>query len=207
MKILTIGLTTAAVALFGVLAAPSVHADAVKDQAKYDTQTQVEIIDSPVSDVANLTLIHVPEKYNFKTKLQAIQAIQAKGGYILEGGVVEEDANITVFNDKSSQDWSVKASIEDNKLNTKSEKTASEKTAIVTNFKINGQDLMGENAKQIVHESEGTKTKDNNTGNLSKEVTNEGLSVSFTNEKGDLKAGDILTGKVHYQLSNTPDAK
>ncbi|RXE75221.1 hypothetical protein [Enterococcus durans] len=195
MKILTIGLTTAAVALFGVLAAPSVHADAVKDQAK-DTQTQVEIIDSPDSDVANLTLIHVPEKYKFETKLQA------SGEYILKGGVVEKDANITVFNDKSTQDWSVKASIEESTLSTESGKTAT-----VTNFKINGQDLMGENANQIVHKSEGTKTIDNNTGNLSKEVTNEGLSVSFTKEKGDLKAGDTLTGKVHYQLFNTPDAK
>lgn len=194
MKILTIGLTTAAVALFGVLAAPSVHADAVKDQAK-DTQTQVKIIDSPDSDVANLTLIHVPENYEFKTKPQA------SGEYILKGGVVEKDANITVFNDKSTQDWSVKASIEDT-LSTKSGKTAT-----VKNFKINGQDLMGENANQIVHKSEGAKTSDNNTGNLSKEVTNEGLSVSFTKEKGDLKAGDILTGKVHYQLFNTPDAK
>lgn len=195
MKILTIGLTTAAVALFGVLAAPSVHADAVKDQAK-DTQTQVEIIDSPDSDVANLTLIHVPEKYKFETKLQA------SGEYILKGGVVEKDANITVFNDKSTQDWSVKASIEESTLSTESGKTAT-----VKNFKINGQDLMGENANQIVHKSEGTKTIDNNTGNLSKEVTNEGLSVSFTKEKGDLKAGDTLTGKVHYQLFNTPDAK
>lgn len=195
MKILTIGLTTAAVALFGVLAAPSVHADAVKDQAK-DTQTQVKIIDSPDSDVANLTLIHVPENYEFKTKLQA------SGEYILKGVVVEKDANITVFNDKSTQDWSVKASIEESTLSTKSGKTAT-----VKNFKINGQDLMGENANQIVHKSEGAKTSDNNTGNLSKEVTNEGLSVSFTKEKGDLKAGDILTGKVHYQLFNTPDAK
>ncbi len=195
MKISTIGLTTAAVALFGVLAAPSVHADAVKDQAK-DTQTQVEIIDSPDSDVANLTLIHVPEKYKFETKLQA------SGEYILKGGVVEKDANITVFNDKSTQDWSVKASIEESTLSTESGKTAT-----VTNFKINEQDLMGENANQIVHKSEGTKTIDNNTGNLSKEVTNEGLSVSFTKEKGDLKAGDTLTGKVHYQLFNTPDAK
>lgn len=194
MKILTIGLTTAAVALFGVLAAPSVHADAVKDQAK-DTQTQVEIIDSPDSDVANLTLIHVPEKYNFETKLQA------SGKYILKGDVVEKDANITVFNDKSTQDWSVKASIEETLS------TQHGQTATVTNFQINGQDLMGENANQIVHKSEGNKTSDNNTGNLSKAVTNEGLSVSFTNEKGDLKAGDILTGKVHYQLFNTPDAK
>lgn len=195
MKILTIGLTTAAVALFGVLAAPSVHADAVKDLAK-DTQTEVKIIDSPDSAVANLTLIHVPEKYMFETKLQA------NGLYTLTGGVVEKDANITVFNDKSTQDWSVKASIEDT-LSTLS--TGSAKTATVTDFKINEQDLMGQKANQIVHKSEGT--NDKNTGNLSKEVTKGGLRVSFINGKGDLKAGDILTGKVHYQLFNTPDAK
>ena len=195
MKISTIGLTTAAVALFCVLAAPSVHADAVKDQAK-DTQTQVEIIDSPDLDVANLELIHVPKLYKFKTKLQA------NGAYSLDVGVVEKDANITVFNDKSSQAWSVKASIEKNTLSTKSGKNAT-----VTHFKINGQDLMGEDANQIVDKSEGNKTIDNNTGNLSKEVTNEGLSVVFTNEKGDLKAGDTLTGKVLYQLFNIPVAK
>lgn len=195
MKISTIGLTTAAVALFGVLAAPSVHADAVKDQAK-DTQTQVKIIDSPDSDVANLELIRVPEQYNFETKLKA------GGEYSLTGKEVEGDPNITVFNDKSTQDWSVKAFIENNTLSTESGKTAT-----VTNFKINEKDLMGENANQIVHKSEGTKTIDKNTGNLSKEVTNGGLSVSFTNGKGDLKAGDTLKGKVHYQLFNTPDAK
>ncbi|MDT2559250.1 hypothetical protein P7D19_10780 [Lactococcus petauri] len=195
MKISTIGLTTAAVALFGVLAAPSVHAATVNDQAK-DTQTQVEIIDSPISDVANLELIHVPEHYNFETKLKA------RGEYILTGKEVTGDANITVFNDKSTQDWSVKASIEDT-LSTLS--TGSAKTATVTDFKINEQDLMGQKANQIVHKSEGT--KDKNTGNLSKEVTKGGLSVSFINGKGDLKAGDILTGKVHYQLFNTPNAQ
>lgn len=198
MKISTIGLTTAAVALFGVLAAPSVHADAVNTDQAQETHTQVKIINSPDSDVANLKLIHVPENYNFETKLQA------NGKYTLTGGVVEKDANITVFNDKSTQNWSVKASIEDT-LSTLS--TGSAKTATVTDFQINGQDLMGENANQIVHKSEEAKTVDNNTGNLSKEVTNQGLSVSFTNEKGDLKAGDTLTGTVHYQLFNTPDAK
>lgn len=196
MKISTIGLTTAAVALFCVLAAPSVHADAVQDQAK-DTQTQVTIIDSPPQDVANLKLIHVPEQYNFKIKLQD------NGAYSLDGDVYEKDANITVFNDKSTQNWSVKAFIEEYTLSS----TESGKTATVTNFKINHQDLMGEHANQIVHKSEENKTNDNNTGNLSKKVTKEGLSVSFTKGKGDLKAGDILTGKVHYQLFNTPDAK
>lgn len=195
MKLSTIGLTTAAVALLGVLAAPVVHAAEVPGEAK-DTQTQVKIIDSPDPDSAVLKLMHVPEQYKFETKLQA------SGAYSLNGSVVEKDANITVFNDKSTQDWSVKATIEDTTLSTESGKTAT-----VTNFKINGQDLMGENANQIVHKSEVTKTIDNNTGNLSKEVTNDGLSVSFNNEKGDLKAGDTLTGKVHYQLFNTPDAK
>ena len=195
MKLSTISLTTAAVALLGVLAAPAAHAAEVPGEAK-DTQTQVKIIDSPDPDPAVLKLMHVPEQYNFETKLQA------SGEYSLNGGIVEKDANITVFNDKSTQDWSVKATIEDTTLSTESGKTAT-----VTNFKINGQDLMGENANQIVHKSEATKTIDNNTGNLSKEVTNDGLSVSFNNEKGDLKAGDTLTGKVHYQLFNTPDAK
>lgn len=196
MKLTTIGLTTATVALLGVLAAaPVVLAAEVPDEAK-DTQTQVKIIDNPDPNLAVLKLVHVPEQYKFETKLQPT------GEYTLNGGVVEKDSKITVFNDKSIQDWSVKASIDDTTLSTESGKTAT-----VTNFKINGQDLMGESANQIMHKSEVNKTVDNNTGNLSKEVTNDGLSVSFNNEKGDLKAGDTLTGKVHYQLFNTPDAQ
>jgi len=195
MKLSIISLTTAAVALLGVLAAPAAHAAEVPDGAK-DTQTQVKIIDNPDPDPAVLKLMHVPEQYKFETKLQST------GEYTLSGGVVEKDAKITVFNDKSTQDWSVKASIDNTTLSTESGKTAT-----VTDFKINGQDLMGENANQIVHKSEANKTADNNTGNLSKKVTNDGLNVSFNNEKGDLKAGDTLNGTVHYQLFNTPDAK
>lgn len=195
MKLATLGLATASLALLGVLAAPAVHAAEVPGESK-DTQTQVKIIDSPDPDPAVLKLVHVPEQYQFETK------VQPNGAYSLNGGVVKQDNKITVFNDKSTQDWSVKASIDDTKLSTESGKTAT-----VTGFKINGQDLMGENANQIVHKSEATKTVDNNTGNLSKEVTNDGLSVTFNNEKEDLKAGDTLTGTVHYQLFNTPDAK
>lgn len=195
MKLSTLGLSIASMVLLGVLEVPVAHAAEVPGESK-DTQIQVKIIDSPDPDSAVLKLIHVPEQYQFETKLQS------NGEYSLKGGVVKEDNKITVFNDKSTQDWSVKASIDDTKLSTKSGKTAT-----VTGFKINGQDLMGENANQIVHKSEATKTIDNNTGNLSKEVTNDGLSVTFNNEKHDLKSGDTLTGKVNYQLFNTPDAK
>lgn len=194
MKILTIGLTTATVGILALASAPVVHAAEVPGEAK-DTQTQVHIIDSPAPDPAILKLVHVPEQYNFETQLQAT------GEYTLLGGVVEKDSKITVFNNKSTQDWSVKASINNTTL-----RTESGKTATVTNFKINGQDLMGENANQIVSKSAIIKTVDNNTGYLSKEVTNNGLSVSFNNEKGDLKVGDTLTGQVHYQLFDTPDA-
>lgn len=83
MKLSTIGLTTAAVALLGVLAAPAAHAAEVPGEAK-DTQTQVKIIDSPDPDPAVLKLMHVPEQYNFETKLQA------SGEYSLNGGVVEK---------------------------------------------------------------------------------------------------------------------
>ncbi|MFG5501915.1 hypothetical protein ACFJYO_16115, partial [Enterococcus faecalis] len=78
MKLSTIGLTTAAVALLGVLAAPAAHAAEVPGEAK-DTQTQVKIIDSPDPDPAVLKLMHVPEQYNFETKLQA------SGEYSLNG--------------------------------------------------------------------------------------------------------------------------
>ncbi|MFS0953673.1 hypothetical protein ACFC37_03035 [Enterococcus durans] len=195
MKLATLGLTTTSVVLLGGLLAPAVHAAEVPGEAK-DTQTYVNIIDSPDPDPAVLKLIHVPEQYQFETK------IQSNGEYSLTGGVVKKENKITVFNDKSTQDWSVKASIDDTKLT-----TATGKIATVIGFKINGQSLMGQNTNQIVHKSEANKTIQNNTGNISKEVKNDGLSVEFNNEKHDLKAGDVLTGKVHYQLFNTPNAK
>lgn len=43
---------------------------------------------------------------------------------------------------------------------------------------------MGEHANQIVHKSDEIKNSANNTGNLSKEVTKGGLSVSFNKAKG-----------------------
>lgn len=193
MKISTIGLTAATVALLGVLAAPAVHAAEVKGEAK-DTQTQVNIIDSP--DPAILKLTHVPEQYKFETKLQST------GEYSLNGGVVSKDVNMTVFNDKSTQDWSLKASVDDTVLTTKDGRKSE-----VTGFKINGQSLMGADANQNVYQAAKVKTIDNNTGNISKKVTNEGLSISFNNAAKNLKAGDVLTGKVHYQLYDTPDIK
>lgn len=195
MNISQLGITAAALGLLVTTAAPMVNADQVPGESQ-DTKTQVSIIDTPAPDPANLKLIHVPDQYNFETKLQA------SGQYSLDGGVIEKDGNITVFNDKSIQDWSVKASIDDTKL-----VTDSGKIATVTNFKINGQDLMGQNANQVVYQSETNKTIENNTGNMSKEVKKEGLSISLNNEKHDLKSGDVLKGKVNYQLFNTPSAK
>ncbi|MCI1903370.1 MAG: hypothetical protein LKJ03_04740 [Enterococcaceae bacterium] len=187
---------TTALGLLGVLAlGTTVHATEVPSESK-DTNTQVKIIDSPDPDPAVLKLVHVPEEYNFETKLNA------DGNYQIDGGVAKDDRNITVFNDKAAQDWSVKASLASDLL-----LTDSGKKATVTEFKINGQSLMGQSANQIVHKAEATKTIANNTGNISKAITDEGLSVTFNNEKHDLKAGDILTGTIHYQLYNTPDAK
>lgn len=195
MKLSIFSFTTISVTFLGIMAvvSPGVHATEVTSESK-DTTTEVKIIDSP--DPAVLKLTHVPEHYKFETKLKS------NGAYQINGGVVGVNKNITVFNDKSTQEWSVKTFIENTQLS-----TATGKTATVTGFKINGQSLMGENVNQIVHKSEATKTLDNNTGNISKDVTNDGLSIEFNNEKHDLKTGDILTGKIHYQLYNTPDIK
>lgn len=196
MKLTTLGMTTATLSLLGTLSIGAVaHAQEISNEAK-DTNTQIKLIDSPDPDPSVLKLMHVPEQYNFETKLNA------DGAYVINGGSISDDKTLIVFNDKSTQDWSVKASIADTEL-----ATASGKTATVTAFKINGQDLMGENANQIIFKSEENKTSDNNTGTLSKVVTGDDLSVEFSNANRDLKAGDILTGKVHYQLFNTPDAK
>lgn len=194
-KKLVIGLTgLTIVSLGGGVALTTVHADKVPGEDK-TTATEVTIIDSPDNN-GTLKLIHVPEKYSFATKLQST------GQYTITGATVTNDANITIFNDKSSQDWSVKASIDNTELSTKDGKKAT-----VTGFKINGQSLMGENANQVVYNAASDKTEANNTGWLSKVVTNDGLSVSFNNATHDLKAGDVLTGTVNYSLYNTPNAK
>lgn len=194
MKFTSLSITSLVVSLTVAGMCSVAHAAEVKDEEK-DSQTQVSIVDSPDSDKAVLKLIAVPDQYKFETKSNS------NGSYQIQGGTVSSNKNITVFNDKLKQTWSVKASVEDTIL-----KTASNKKATVTGFKINGQELMGEKATQIVHKSAEKPTLDNNTGYISKEVTNDGLSITFNNEKNDLKAGDVLNGTIHYQLYDTPSA-
>lgn len=195
MKLSTIGLSTATAALLGVLAvAPAAHATEIKDQAK-DTNTQVTIVDDPNPGPGSLLLTHVPDKYEFNTKLSDKE-------YSINGSLNKENDKITIFNTSSKQEWSVKADVVDKTLT-----TSDNKTATVTGFKINGQDLMGEKANKIVHKSAEKPDEKNNTGHISKEVTKDGLSISFSDKDNALKAGDVLTGKVHYQLFNTPNAE
>lgn len=194
MKFLKSSIVLMAVSVVGTsLIGVAANAANVPNEEK-DSNTEVSFTDSTDPD-AVLKLIHVPDVYKFETKLDA------SGTYSITGGIVENDRNITVFNDKSTQEWSVKASIVNDQL------LGNSKAATVTAFQIDGVDLMGASATGIVHRSNVAPDVINNTGQISKPVSDAGLQIEFNNANMDLKAGDVLTGTVHYQLFNTPDAQ
>ncbi|MGM9904553.1 hypothetical protein A5844_000918 [Enterococcus sp. 10A9_DIV0425] len=194
MKFLKSSIVLMAVSVVGTsLIGVAANAATVPNEEK-DSNTEVSFTDSTDPD-AVLKLIHVPDVYKFETKLDA------SGTYSITGGIVENDRNITVFNDKSTQEWSVKASIVNDQL------LGNSKAATVTAFQIDGVDLMGASATGIVHRSNVAPDVINNTGQISKPVSDAGLQIEFNNANMDLKAGDVLTGTVHYQLFNTPDAQ
>ena len=194
MKFLKSSIVLMAVSVVGTsLIGVAANAATVPNEEK-DSNTEVSFTDSTDPD-AVLKLIHVPDVYKFETKLDT------SGTYSITGGIVENDRNITVFNDKSTQEWSVKASIVNDQL------LGNSKAATVTAFQIDGVDLMGASATGIVHRSNVAPDVINNTGQISKPVSDAGLQIEFNNANMDLKAGDVLTGTVHYQLFNTPDAQ
>lgn len=193
---LGLGLLSASV-LIG-LTGPVVSAAEVNGQHK-ETPTSVTIkadeIEIDPLDPANpdqklLTLNKVPEQYNFETTVKNVD-------YSIDGTVT--DGKVDVFNDRIDREWSVKASVKDNKL------TISDKNIEVTGFKINEQELAGTGGSGIVAKAQDEKTAANNTGTISTEINK--VSIKFSDTEGVLKGGDTLNGTISYQLYNTANAE
>lgn len=139
----------------------------------------------------HLLLTAVPSSYNYES------ALQANGMYTIEGTVTGDNHDISVFNDRSSREWSVKATVQNNQL------TMGSNTFDVSNLTVNSTKLVGTGVDGIVAKNIDT-TVTNNTGTINTPVTT--TSIDFSDPNNVLKAGDTLTGTVDYQLYNTSNA-
>lgn len=197
-KINYVGLSLAVLGVLGGLTGEVVSAAEVVDQTK-ETPTTVIIKDNdegvdpldptdPSQKLLNLT--KVPTKYNFETTVK-------QSNYSIDGTVT--DGEINVFNDRISREWSVKATVKDNKLSVNSENLD------VTSFAINEKELVGSGAAGIVAKAEANKTAENNTGTISTAVNK--VSIGFSDPDSVIKTGDTLSGTISYQLYNTATAQ
>ncbi|MGX7203130.1 hypothetical protein BCR22_11920 [Enterococcus plantarum] len=190
-------LSSALLAIIGVgTIGTSVFADEVQGNSKEskvnvtieDEDSGTDPLDPTDPDQKLLNLISVPEKYDFTSSL-------TNGTYSLTTTLSDQD--IEVFNSRSTREWSVKASVAENKL------TSDSTNFDVTSFKINNNELVGAGATPIVAKN-GELTAEANTGTLSTPVTT--ASISFSDPSGKLKVGSQLTGTINYQLYNTANA-
>ncbi|MGM0218941.1 hypothetical protein [Enterococcus sp. AZ126] len=194
-----LGIAALTTIVFGGIAATSASAETVVGQTK-ETPATVTIQDSDDTEETDpldptdpdqklLTLEAVPAAYNFETVVQ-------NKAYAVNGTLT--DQNVSVFNDRSTRKWSVKATVKDNHI------VRGTDTFAVTDFKVNNAVLVGTGATGIVAKSNATPTAANNTGQIDTPVTT--TSIGFTDQNNVLKAGDVLTGTISYQLYNTVTA-
>lgn len=150
------------------------------------TGTAVEIIDD-TTETPLLVLESVPKNYNFETTLQ-------NQTYVLTAtNLVSDAGEIVVLNGSTTQSWSVKASLVDNKI------TNSKGDFEVNSFTINGTDIVT-GVDGVVISGDGS-----STGEISEAVT--GLGISFSDGTNLLEVGDQLSGTVNYSLVNTSTAE
>lgn len=151
-------------------------------------------VDPLVPDDPNqneLVLRHVPNEFRFQTKL----SIQ---NYQVEAKLTNE--NVSVYNDRKDRDWSLKAVLDQNKLIGENQSVFN-----VQQFKINEINLIGTGFSGIISKAPDIKTLQNNVGNLTKEINN--ISISFSDDKLNLKANESLQGQIIFQLYNTLTAE
>lgn len=139
----------------------------------------------PETNKNHLNLVHVPESFNFESVLKNAE-------YSLTDKTVND--TIKVFNNRSTREWSVKASVVGNKIQRDEDTTFD-----VTDFEINGVSII---SGGIVAKN---KTPEENTGTLKTDVNE--AKITFKDTEGKLKAGDKLTGTIAYQLYNTASAE
>ncbi|WEV44908.1 hypothetical protein OZX60_05575 [Streptococcaceae bacterium ESL0687] len=138
----------------------------------------------------HLLLQHVPEAYNFSTQIKNKK-------YILTTGKVEKPS-IEVFNDRSTRNWRVKASLGKDVLE-RTVENGGEATFPIDSFSI----TTGTHAVDFGTGKEATVfenlTNDlSNTGTVSTDVKN--IGISFNDSDNKLKAGQLITGTISYQL-------
>ncbi|WEV60627.1 WxL domain-containing protein [Streptococcaceae bacterium ESL0729] len=173
----------------------------------------------PTSPVApgqtSLTLEHVPTKYEFSQKV-------SNGTYSIASGTIGSgtpgdgtDA-ITVFNDRGSRVWNVKAEVRGQALTLGAVNPGTPGTPDadlpVTQFNITTNGANGNGTATnvattgyngVVAKSAASPSSANNTGTISTQVT--AVSINFTDSKNQLKAGDQVNGTIDYQLYMVTD--
>lgn len=180
------------------------NASEVTNSLGTQTETNITIVDNvdpenpdvdplvPTDpDQTNLLLKSVPSSYNFETSLEG------STNYQLTSDLAD---NISVFNDRSTREWSVKAEVENGNIT----RTRDNKTFGVTSFAINEDLVLGTGATGIVAKSANLGTP-SNTGVIVTPVTE--VSITFTDTDNALQAEDELTGNINYTLYNTIDAQ
>ena len=154
-----------------------------------DSDETVDPLDPTDPTQQRLLLKKVPENYNFETTLK-------NEDYTIEATL--EDEKVTVFNDRSVRDWSVKASVTDNQI------SSGNTIFDVSSFKVNNVELVGTGATGVVAKSAEDKTVTNNTGTLSTAI--ESVNIEFSDAEGTLKVGSQLSLTISYSLYNTSNA-
>lgn len=198
MKTIKIITLSAVTILATIAVALPAHADEITNSKKA-TPTEVQITDAtdpkdpldpedpekPVDpNQAHLVLNKVPSAYKFTSTVSNREYSITDGQ--IDNGVIE------VFNDRTNRQWSVKASVAENKL------SLNTNTFAVSSFKLNDEEIVGTGATGVVFNSADT---DGIAGTKTKTVDN--ISISFTDPNGVLKPGDTINGLINYQLFNT----
>lgn len=184
----------------------TVNADVIVNSEGMETQTKITVVDTDESGVdpldptnptqTHLTLDHVPTDYNFTT-------ILSNGVYNITAGLtenpeVQNDSYISVFNDRMSREWSVKAEVVGNKITDNNNNTYD-----VNSFKINDIEIAETGATGIVFKSGNLDSS--NTGSLNESV--DSVNISFNDSEKNLKVDDTIMGTISYTLYNSANAQ
>ncbi len=194
MKTIKIITLSAVTILATIAVALPAHADEITNSKK-ETPTEVQITDAtdpedplPGGEVdpnqSHLVLNKVPSAYKFTSTV-------SNEKYSITDGQID-DGVIEVFNDRTNRQWSVKASVAENKL------SLNTNTFAVSSFTVNKKEIVGTGATGVVFNSADT---DGIAGTKTEAVDK--ISISFTDPNGVLKPGDKINGVINYQLFNT----
>ena len=169
-----------------------------EDQDNPDKPTDPEATED------NLSLTSVPTGYSFTSKMIST------GQYDLTS-TLNSDANdngnkIIVFNQYKNQEWAVRASVVNNKL-----EDSNNANVIYDVTEFNVKALSGtvvnilETGSNVVAKSAATKTLENNQGYVKTQI--ESVGIKFNDPNKTLKNNSELKGSINYTLYSTDAAK